>query len=222
MLGSDIVKLCVGDPKSPTIFQAHKKILCKKVTYFDKMFNGNFKEGAEQCATFPEDDPLIWKSLIGWVYSGLVEEPTSRTINPCDLTTDKIKIYALAEKYGIIELQDKTMDPLNHHFCLQSLIPSLASVARGYKLTHSGSKLRLLLARTLAYHTLRTGEEYLNRSWSSPKLVEVLKKNEDLLLDSLTLMRESSGKVFPNPTNQPACDYHQHAKTEPCPYAKKS
>jgi hypothetical protein len=181
------------------------------------MFNGNFKEGIEQCASFPEDDPLIWKFLIGWVYRGTLEQPNHR---PTNLVYDKIKIFALAEKYNIIKLKDQTMDTLNAHLCSQNLIPSLGSIALGYKLTQSGSKLRIFLAGTLAYVTLRR-KKFTDGQWETLKVAEKLKTIEDLLEDTLYLMGESSGKLSPDPTKQPACDYHQHAKTEACPYVKK-
>ena len=65
ILGIDIAKISVGDPKNPEVFQVHKKVLCGKAQYSNKMFNGNFKEGIERSATFPEDGPCTWKLLIG-------------------------------------------------------------------------------------------------------------------------------------------------------------
>jgi hypothetical protein len=72
----EIVKISVGDSKNPEVFQVHKKFFCGNTPYFDKMFNGNFRECIDQSATFPEDEPRIWKLLIGWLYKGTIEFPT--------------------------------------------------------------------------------------------------------------------------------------------------
>jgi hypothetical protein len=47
-------------------------VLCEKVPYFDKMFNGAFNEGVEGVATLPEDEPAAFDLLMGYLYTGTV------------------------------------------------------------------------------------------------------------------------------------------------------
>jgi hypothetical protein len=209
------VKFTVGVSKNLEVFQVHKKILCNQAAYFEKMFNGNFKEGIEQSATFPEDEPCTWKHFIGWLYKGIIEPQTGGP----ELVTDRIKLFCLAEKYGIPNLQDASMDSLITTFRSRNTSPSLFSILPSYSMTSSGSKLRLYIARSFVFDTLVSGEDF--HDWTNRKLLEAFKENDDLLLDTLACLRLQYGKAFPRPHQQPACDYHQHAQDEPCPYTKK-
>jgi hypothetical protein len=53
-------------------FVLHKDLLCKKVKYFDGMFNSIFKERVEKIATFPEAHPDTFAAFVDWIYSGSV------------------------------------------------------------------------------------------------------------------------------------------------------
>lgn len=66
--GTEIVTLYVGTDEQK--FIAYKDVLCNKVPYFDKMFNGGFEEANTLIARFPEDDPKPFDLMLGWVYEG--------------------------------------------------------------------------------------------------------------------------------------------------------
>jgi len=57
MVGTEIVELYVGPQNK--LFRVYKKLLCDRVPYFNRMFNGNFQEATEGKATFPDDSPEI-------------------------------------------------------------------------------------------------------------------------------------------------------------------
>ncbi|TGO61824.1 hypothetical protein BCON_0024g00240 [Botryotinia convoluta] len=59
-----MVDIHVGKDEGSGHFQLHKSILCEKVPYFEKTFNGNFVEGATNSATLPEDDPEAFNILV--------------------------------------------------------------------------------------------------------------------------------------------------------------
>lgn len=46
-------------------FTVHKKLLCDKVPYFEKMFGGPWVEAVANVATFPEDRVESFDVLIG-------------------------------------------------------------------------------------------------------------------------------------------------------------
>jgi len=209
------VKISVSCSKNLEVFRVHKKLLCNKALYFDKIFNGNFIEGIEQSATFPEDEPCTWKHFVGWLYKGIIQPQTGGP----ELVDDRINLFCLAEKYGIPDLQDTSMDSLTAILRSSKTSPSLILILSSYSRTSSGSKLRLYMARTFVSNALRCGEDINN--WTNKKLFETLKDNDDLLLDTLACLRLQYDKAFPTPDKQPACDYHQHAQDEPCPYTKK-
>jgi hypothetical protein len=67
MIGTDMVDIYVGGEhfREPNkLFRAHKALLCSKIPYFDKMFNGGFKEAIENVANLPEDHPQSFDVLI--------------------------------------------------------------------------------------------------------------------------------------------------------------
>lgn len=55
---------------TPTIFHVNKALLCRMIPYFDKMFNGPWKESQNNSVDLPEDDVEACKVLFTWVYNG--------------------------------------------------------------------------------------------------------------------------------------------------------
>ena len=109
-----MVDILVGPEKK--LFRVHKTYLCRRIPYFDKMFNGAFKE-AQGVAELPEDDPSTFDVLMEWTYS----------VNPRRLrdlfaiagsdgvsraSWDVVAFYALAKKLCLPDLQDLIMNVL--------------------------------------------------------------------------------------------------------------
>ena len=101
-LGTTMVDISVETGNKKRQFLVHKKLLCEKSTFFDKMFNGNFEEAKENKATFPEDNPDAVSALIDM----LVYHNNIRSIaGPSDpkvvgsMAWDPVEVYALAEKW---------------------------------------------------------------------------------------------------------------------------
>lgn len=63
-----MVTLIVGSNQE--IFHVHKHLLCGKVEYFDRMFNGSFAEAQNNTGTFPDDDSKVFDHFLRWVYDG--------------------------------------------------------------------------------------------------------------------------------------------------------
>ncbi len=61
-MGSEMVDIYVGPEEEP--FRVHKQKLCRRIPYFDKMFNGQFKEASENVGRLPEDDPAAFDVLM--------------------------------------------------------------------------------------------------------------------------------------------------------------
>jgi hypothetical protein len=73
-----MVTLKVGEEEKA--FAVHKKLLCEKIPYFEKMFCGPWVEASKNLATFPDDKVEAFDVLVGWLYSGKLRstEPQSR------------------------------------------------------------------------------------------------------------------------------------------------
>jgi hypothetical protein len=180
------------------------------------MFNGGWSETATQSANMPDDNPKVFKLLLGWVYVGKVEVPAEAQ-GVVDLY---IELYALAEKLNVFRLADEVMEYLHETLLVNNEIPVPNHMVKAYQLTPSGSKLRLLIAHICVFIILTYRDEATNFAWSNDKLRGAFKENEDFWSDVLNLLRQQSGKTQVDPRKRPACDYHQHASTEACPYAK--
>ena len=63
-IGTEMVDIYVGPSKKR--FQLYKAKLCTRIPYFDKMFNGNFKEASVNVA-YLDDDPASFDLLADWV-----------------------------------------------------------------------------------------------------------------------------------------------------------
>lgn len=72
-MGVEIVDLVVGTGSGKRLFRVHKKLLCSRMPYFDKMFNGPWKESSESTALFPDDNTNAFEALLGWIYNGDVK-----------------------------------------------------------------------------------------------------------------------------------------------------
>ncbi|PVH82575.1 hypothetical protein DL98DRAFT_487740 [Cadophora sp. DSE1049] len=214
-LGSEIVKISVGEGIEKQEFHIHKNLLCQKAPVFDRMLNGNFAEGRSGEASLPEDDPRAFDMLVSWLYSGSVLN------HACG---DFIRIFILAEKYGIVCLADNTMDAFIQSGLRSRKRPGAKYWAQAYEGTHEGSKLRLFMSRCWAYGVINQGD---NEKWATCSLAPTGEKAQEILIDGMGLLRnmnnsklEKGQKLMCNPKYAPACDYHQHGKDEACPYAK--
>jgi len=113
-LQTETVDIYVGPEKK--LFRVHKSFLCRRIPYFDKMFNGAFKE-AEGVAELPEDDPAAFDLLIEWAYNmnprrmrDLVAITDSKGVSRA--SWDAVAFYSLAKKLCLPDLQDLIMNVL--------------------------------------------------------------------------------------------------------------
>jgi hypothetical protein len=221
LLGDEIVKITVGKGEAKKIFTVHKKKLCENVPYFDKMFNGPFKEGETQSATMPEDDSNTVSMMLGWVYTNKIDSFTMESTSGEQVvdTGCYIKLFRLAEKYTIAKLADETIAVLISGCAAANLIFQDDDYKLCYQLTHAESRLRLFASRMFAY-TIDFYSDELCKFLVSKEIYELMVELPDLGEATIRLLRNQANKAVPDPRIAPACDYHQHAKSEKCPYAK--
>ncbi|CZR66760.1 uncharacterized protein PAC_16661 [Phialocephala subalpina] len=226
-IGVDTVSFRVGQGDKARSFLVHKKILCAKVLFFEKLFNGPFAEGISQTAEFPEDDPTTFGLLIGWIYSSVVENPHELGASPNERyygCKQLMALFALAEKYNIVRLQDQTMDRITRYLRDKTHWLHAPAMGIAYSWTHEKSKLRLFLARHFVYIFL-TANVQVETAFTNDNMRLELTKDDDFFKDVFAMLREHTGWARMNkpadPLLAPPCDYHQHSDTEPCPYKQK-
>ncbi|KAI9646439.1 hypothetical protein NHQ30_004431 [Ciborinia camelliae] len=222
-IGTEMVRIEVGGSYQKAVFNIHQDILCNKIPFFDKMFNGEFLEGTTKRAEFPEDDVDSFKLLLGWVYNGAIEPHESLEFPFCNTSSiPLLELFILAEKYDITQLVDDCMDYLIKVLREKRLILGTFMWVYTYKHTRRTSKLRLFFTRLAAYALrFRNGEFTSDPTfWTLDDIHSILSQNSDMLMDYLALVQGVS-KPQENPLEAPACDYHRHPPSETCPNKAK-
>jgi len=202
-----MVVLTVGAEPDQRVFQVHQKLLCRKIEYFEKMLNGQFKEATTNSATFPEDDPECFDTLMGWVYHGRL--PQLAIIQQDGFYSWNWRppqFYVLADKFGLHELMDRVIDQITKFLNTCGIVPS----ARVYGMVHSstpeGSPLRRLYSELFVYnlinHSKSLGDEI------SRKYKDLLESCPDLARDVVSVLLASNG-CFENPgIYSQTCRFH--------------
>lgn len=204
-MGTEMVDIYVG-PKNEH-FHVHKAVLCTKIPYFEKMFNGGFSEASKNSATFPGDEPQAFDLLLGWVYRDSVERPLKIM---CEASSNIFSFFRLAEKLCLEPLQDHIIDFLRKLHRSNNALPTHDQIERGYSMAAANSNPRKYLGRCFAFVLMEK-----DSIWTIKELSWVIVKDGDLAQDVLTWLRENSGQIV-DPSRGADCDFHCHAKGEPC------
>ncbi|KAH7348891.1 hypothetical protein BKA65DRAFT_594638 [Rhexocercosporidium sp. MPI-PUGE-AT-0058] len=142
-MGSMAVELFFGPEEKR--FLVHKKVLCNRIPYFDKMFNGKFVETTDLRAMFPEDRVEAFDLLLSGVYqetcinfSGQKESSSGPNVYDWSL----VSYYNLAGKLCLPDLQDQIMDAYIAQSSARHTMPSTDLIREVYTRTEAGSGLR--------------------------------------------------------------------------------
>ncbi|KAF7918331.1 hypothetical protein BELL_0018g00100 [Botrytis elliptica] len=212
--GTQMVDLFIGPTKK--LIRVHKGILCKKVPYFDKMFNGPGVESANNSATFPDDTFESFDLLIGWVYSGSIsqlsnEEDLERFTDSCH------SLYLICEKLCLSELMDEIMDRLRDSQRVYYQLITLDRIEKVYKESQKGSGYRLYGLHTLIF-VFRSPQSFYTTNWPTNLMHCILKNDDDLCKDFLVALRDevSNNKAITDPKFGNDCVYHSHKLGKEC------
>lgn len=191
------------------------------------MFNGGFKEATDSTAHFPEDDIDAWELLVQWLYQGrltpLILSP-NRDKSEISALEKRVKLYCLAETYGITPLMDSTIDTLAQIYKVRMRTPDLSTFRYAYAHTLDKSPLRILMSRWF-YHLLVTRDDAHPTRYGTEIMFNLAMEQPDLVHDLFNLMRGQMASVptaVMDPSLVDLCTYHQHTLLgEPvCPNKK--
>jgi hypothetical protein len=74
-------------------FRAHKLILAARSKFFEALFYGNFKEGAQAEVEITDVDPAVFEIILQWIYTATI-------------TVNEEHVNAIMELAGRFDLQD--------------------------------------------------------------------------------------------------------------------
>ncbi|KAF7944818.1 uncharacterized protein EAE97_005451 [Botrytis byssoidea] len=173
---TQMIDIYVGEEK--ILFRVYKDTLCNKIEFFDRMFNGKFKEANENAAVLPEDDPEAFDMLI---------------------FRKKLHLWVLADKLCLANLQDYVMNIWRGEDKIGEIYYTAEEFQYIFGKTASKSPPRQYAARMLRFQSLKrptVGREYLTDSYGEPiplsgvdvtALTELLAKDKEMLESYLEL-----------------------------------
>ncbi|KAF7956636.1 hypothetical protein EAE96_003970 [Botrytis aclada] len=221
-MDSEMVDIPVGKDEGSGHFKLHKSIICGKVPYFEKMFNGKFIEGATNSATLPEEDPDAFNTIVFWIYS-------DQLLSLKHGTNDNGKwhigeLYLLADKFCLHNLMDRILDEFTHHMKKGKLIPSIhwnkLDFMEGlyhYSPRKTCGMFRLVVS-FLCYLLCRTSGAKDLKYWPTENSVMFLSRHDDVRHEVVKMIRVQPEKIrSENLVSAPGCRFHEHEEGKPCP-----
>ncbi|TGO79485.1 hypothetical protein BELL_0031g00200 [Botrytis elliptica] len=219
-IDSEMVDIHVGKDEGSGHFQLHKSILCEKVPYFEKMFNGNFEEGTTNSATLPEDDPKAFNILVSWIYSdqvfpvGLRENQEKWCVG---------KLYLLADKLCLPDLMDRILDEFTFNMERDNWLPVIImdiplSVESLYKCCpRENCGMFRLLVSLMCFLLLETYKAHYLKKWPTEEIDSFLTCHDDLRHAVFKMMRTKREQTtFKEQFLKPGCRVHEHGEDQPC------
>jgi hypothetical protein len=174
--------ILVGPSKKT--FTCHRVLLGYFSEFFDAACYGEFIEAKKQLIDMPEETEEQMETIIGWMYTGLLES-----------TLTASEVWAVANKLQIPGLANEAMYFL-FDYCQTQLIK--AKHARfAYENTGEGSMLRKFMRDLIITDGPLSADSYHDFKEEAPKYKEawhsLIKDGGDLVLDIVT-----AGSSFSN------------------------
>lgn len=103
-LGNQLVQIFIGPERKE--YSVHKTLITSTCDFFDKGFDGRFKEGVENKMSLPEDDSNTFETFVNWMYAGHLHLKQNLK------STQAINLYIFAQKCRCVKLKNDAMDAL--------------------------------------------------------------------------------------------------------------
>jgi hypothetical protein len=153
--------------------------------------------------------------LIRWIYNNtlpaLMRLPHNDTFDDT-MTWNAGHLYILAEKIGLPQLQDITVDTLLGFFEANKILPCPEFMVYLYSQTKETSPIRKLMVRSLHWVVLSPGKN--PSQWPVAKLAKAQSECGDLCADFNQLLRDHVNPQIPWTLSN--CEFHLHGKDKPC------
>jgi len=142
-----MVDIFVGFGVANTPFSVYQKFLSDKVPRSKKVFRGGFKEGVEQSAELPEDDPAVFSLIMVCLYKDQIS-PLDTNKNDAEggLCLGHFKLYIFSEDICNEILQDYTLTFWMPNFAEHKKHPIMERTYKVYESLAPASPLRKFLA----------------------------------------------------------------------------
>ena len=160
----------MGSGSIAKTWMLHRALLTRHSNYFAAAFApGRFAESSSKKIELPTDDPCAFSIFVQWLYTtdcGAGAWGSFCGVSPLDT----VKTYCLADKFGIPELRDATINKLYSEILATSSDIVLTPICVEYAAQHSmpGCPLQMLVTDLCAQLIMNGGtKEDGNGEWKA-------------------------------------------------------
>lgn len=210
-LGTEVVRLVVGEECE--LITVHKRLICSSSDFFEKAFNGGFKEAKENEIKPPEDKPTTVQVYVRWLYTKILPR------SGFDFTmVDYLELYYFAAKICCTELKDITMDEFQDHL-LTDFNPwgiSTEMIREAFDRTNDCNLRKFCIAQLTHTNACLSNENELHRLFrkAPDSLTEYLQFQSVMRQNSLTL--DSNPSTRGGSDGYPVCFFHVRDANHDC------
>ncbi|KAK5188259.1 hypothetical protein LTR47_011507 [Exophiala xenobiotica] len=87
--------------------------MCGQSEYFDRLFNGNWKEALDDAIDLMEDDPGAVEAMIRFMYENEYDSSGNSDGQVSPMLFD-VRVYQVADKYGVRALKKMSKEKFGH------------------------------------------------------------------------------------------------------------
>lgn len=212
---SETVKLLIGLERKT--YYVHKDLLCEKSYYFKGAFGDGFEESVDGAMILEDADLEVFEMFLSWFYGTPVP-----LIKTGLAYIAHIKLYVMADRYGVERLMNNTMDRLrlymDEHTTRRkggSYMLEAYEVEYIYENTMECSQLRKFASD---YVTASLFDSDDDRKYTV--YLDIMRDYGDITLDvfgeseRLRRLVMAPGERYVKPVVHAGCYYHTHNYTE--------
>ena len=189
-----MVTFHVGEAKN--IVHVHRNLIYSTSQMFRAAFTSDFIESADQSMTLPEESIEVFARFVQWLYQG--HSGISKAIDPASRFMQLAVLSVLADKYGVVQLQNHIIDQL---FDMKSAneAPPLDALEYAYKNTTAGSPLRKIFVDWYAW---RVDLEWYSKDYVAETFNGIPDLSTDLVIQFARRLRRDGKSLMQGPSSE--------------------
>jgi hypothetical protein len=162
--------------------------------FFDKAFNGSFREGKEGKMNLPEDDETTFETFLGWAYLKVLgETDEDKEDRALWSVAELLDLYLFAKKILCLRLQNAVMDLIQDEIYMVSLEMTLEDVVFMFKGCRGLEELPLGKFCIALIHCGAFGG-YGSYAWDTENVSHLFKNSPEMIEPHLEFLFEMGEK----------------------------
>lgn len=215
LLSGPTVDIFVGSQRRQ--WTLHRNLLCHYSSYFEAEFQGHevprAKKSGENRLDLPEDDPRGFALLVKWLYQGELEDISGMNDEEkYEYAVACHKLYLLCNRFYMLPLKNVAIDQYRRALHEAQLVPDADEINQIYRASPPGSPFRSLMTKIAARQIM---DPEVDKDAETYR--ECFDNNPDFAVEMVNAVRHlSGGMLFDDPTEDIACEYHDHSDGQDC------